>query len=239
MVTGKRRHPIFAGPLFEPFLLTGGVRSGQVNLRTVDILNYLNFGRVWRMGVLILQKTVQWVDWDGKGLEHCVCQSDLDGIELEGVVVGTRHGHYGGSYLVVTDAAFATREVKVSYVGGAQMHVTSDGKGNWFDCIAKRELPSLAGCFDVDIGITPATNMLPIKRLKLAEGEAREISAAYVPLPSQIEGDFLPRSAPQRYTCLIPDRRYRYEGLFRNFSAELEIDDMGLVIDYPDTFRRV
>jgi len=186
-----------------------------------------------------MREAVQWVDWDGNGLEYCVCQSGPDGIKLEGVVIGTRNGHYGGSYLVMTDAMFATREVKVSYVGGENMHVTSDGKGTWFDCIAKQELPSLSGCFDVDIGITPATNMLPIKRLKLVEGEARNVLAAYVPLPSQIEGDFLPRSAQQRYTCLVPGRLYRYEGLFRNFAAELEIDDVGLVTDYPDTFRRV
>ncbi|URK17966.1 putative glycolipid-binding domain-containing protein [Thalassospira sp. GO-4] len=186
-----------------------------------------------------MRTEVQWVDWDGKGLEHCVCQTDADGIKLEGVVIGTREGQYGGSYLVVTDASYATREVRVSYVGGAHMHVTSDGKGNWFDCLADRDLPFLTGCFDVDIGITPATNMLPIRRLQLPAGEVRNISAAYVPLPSQIEGDFLPSRAAQRYSCLIPGRRYRYEGLFRNFSAELEIDEAGLVIDYPDTFRRV
>lgn len=183
--------------------MSGHVAQSQ---NSVAILNCLKFGCDCRMGA-ILQKAVQWVDWDRNGLEYCVCQSGSYGIKLEGDVIGTRHGRYGGSYLVLTDAAFVTREVKVRYVGGAHMHVTSDGKGNWFDCIAQRELPSLAGCFDVDIGITPATNMLPIKRLALHQGESRDISAAYVPLPNQIEGDFLPRSAPQRYTCLVPGRR--------------------------------
>ncbi|MCC9626027.1 putative glycolipid-binding domain-containing protein [Thalassospira sp. MA62] len=185
-----------------------------------------------------MQKNVQWVDWNGNGLEYCLCQSGPDGIELEGVVVGTRQGNYGGSYLVVTDGAFATREVKVAYVGGAKLHVTSDGKGNWSDCITQQDLPALKGCFDIDIGITPATNMLPIRRLNLKKGQAQDISAAYVPLPSQIEGGFVPQSAPQRYTCLIPGERYRYEGLFRGFTAELAIDEYGLVLDYPDTFRR-
>ena len=45
--------------------------------------------------------------------------------------------------------------------------------------------------------------------------------------------------AQQRYTCLIVDRRYRYEGLFRSFKADLELDRFGLVMDYPDTFRRM
>jgi hypothetical protein len=105
--------------------------------------------------------------------------------------------------------------------------------------ITGKALPSLDDCFDVDIGITPATNTLPIKRLKLQSQEKRDIAVAYVPLPDQIEGDFLPQRAEQRYTCLVPDHRYRYEGLFRAFTAELEIDESGLVLDYPDTFRRV
>ncbi len=97
----------------------------------------------------------------------------------------------------------------------------------------------LNGCIDVDIGVTPATNALPIKRLGLSAGESREILAAYVPLPSQIADAFIPARAEQRYTCLEVGRLYRYEGLFRNFTAELEIDGAGIVLDYPDTFKRL
>lgn len=182
---------------------------------------------------------VRWQDWEGRGLEHCVCRQDAGGLVLEGVVAGTRHGAYGGHYLVRADADFRTREVRVAYVGGACLHVEADGAGNWRDRIGNRALPALKGCLDVDIGITPATNTLPIKRLKLKAQERKEITVAYIPLPDQIDGDFLPQRAEQRYTYLTPDRRYRYEGLFRAFTAELEIDEAGLVRDYPDTFRRV
>ena len=182
---------------------------------------------------------VRWQDWDGHGLEHCACHQDAEGLILEGVVAGTRHGPYGGHYLVRTDADFRTREVRVEYVAGPSLHVEADGNGNWRDVIGNRALPELNDCIDVDIGMTPATNTLPIKRLKLGAQESRDLSVAYVPLPDQIEGEFLPRRAEQRYTCLKPNQRYRYEGLFRAFTAELEIDQAGLVLDYPDTFRRV
>ena len=43
----------------------------------------------------------------------------------------------------------------------------------------------------------------------------------------------------QRYTCLEPDRRYRYESLDRDFTREIEVDDDGLVVTYPGLFRRV
>lgn len=183
--------------------------------------------------------SVRWQDWSGAGLEHCMCNIETEGLTLEGVVAGMRLGLYGGHYLVRTDAAFHTREVRVAYLGGPVLHVTSDGAGHWQNALTGQELSELEGCHDVDVGITPATNTLPIKRLQLVEGERRDIAAAYVPLPDQITGAFLPQRAEQRYTCLVRDRRYLYEGLFRAFSAELEVDAAGLVIDYPETFRRV
>lgn len=43
----------------------------------------------------------------------------------------------------------------------------------------------------------------------------------------------------QAYVCIEPGRRYRYEGIFRDFTAEMDIDDDGLVIDYETLFRRL
>lgn len=182
-----------------------------------------------------MKAVVRWRDWNDEGLEHCVCRQDDNGLTLEGVIAGT----HGGHYFVRTDAAFRTREVRVGYVDGPRLHVESDGEGRWYDLIGNKPIPALDGCVDVDIGITPATNTLPIKRLKLGEHESRDIAVAYVPLPDQIEGHFLPRPAEQRYTCLMPHRRYRYEGLSTGFTTELEVDGHGLVLDYPDAFRRV
>jgi hypothetical protein len=47
---------------------------------------------------------VRWQDWEGHGLEHCLCREDANGTVLEGVVAGTRHGTYGGHDLVRADA---------------------------------------------------------------------------------------------------------------------------------------
>ena len=129
--------------------------------------------------------------------------------------------------------------MRIGYVGGPRLHVTTDGEGRWHDLIGGTAISWLNGCLDVDIGFTPATNTLPIKRLQLEEHASQDIVVAYVPLPSQIEGDFLPRLAQQRYSCLVRDQRYLYEGIFRAFTAELEVDTSGLVLDYPATFRRI
>jgi hypothetical protein len=127
----------------------------------------------------------------------------------------------------------------VRYIGGPELHVSADESGHWHDLIGGRPIPDLDGCLDVDIGVTPSTNCLPIRRLSLALQQSQDIVVAYVPLPGQVDGPFLPRRAGQRYTCLMPQRRYRYEGLFRAFVAELDVDDDGLVLDYPETFRRL
>lgn len=167
---------------------------------------------------------VRWQAWDGNGLEHCFVKTDEGGMTLSGAVVGERGTRYGAFYFVRTDALFHTKEVRVQYASGPVLHVETDGCGNWIDCVTGSPLVDLNGCIDVDIGVTPATNTLPIKRLNLSAGESREILAAYVPLPSQLKGRFIPTPAEQRYTCLEVGKLYRYEGLFRNFTAALEID---------------
>ncbi len=182
---------------------------------------------------------VRWCDWEGEGLEHCAYVHGEGGLILEGVVAGTREGRYGARYIVRTDADFRTREARVEYVAGPRLHVEADGEGNWRDLIGGAPIASLKDCLDVDIGVTPATNTLPIKRLKLTEKESGDIAAAYVPLPSEIKGEFLPRRVEQRYTCLAPGRRYLYEDRSGAFAAELEVNRFGLVLDYPGLFRRV
>ena len=187
-------------------------------------------------------RAVRWTGEDGQGLEHCVLTLKRGGLVLEGMVAGNREGDsYGAHYIVRADAQGRTREVRVRYAGSYSLHVTADGEGNWHDEQRGRAIPRLRGCIDVDIGATAATNTLPIRRLGLAIGEACAISAAYVPLPGelagQLEGAFLPEPVDQRYTRL-GDRLWRYEGLFRDFVADLPVDDMGLVLDYPQLFRR-
>lgn len=185
------------------------------------------------------QNTVRWSDWNLNGVDHCLL-TESDGIlVLEGVVAGTRHGLYGAHYRVKTDKRFCTREVRVEYVGGPAIHLVADGEGHWHDALRDISVADLNGCLDVDIGVTPATNTLPIRRLELKEGESRDITVAYIPLPEQIEEHFRAQRAEQRYTCLVSGRRYLYEGIFRDFSAELEVDMFGVVNDYPDTFRRI
>jgi uncharacterized protein len=94
------------------------------------------------------------------------------------------------------------------------------------------EIPAVAGCLDVDLAFTPATNILPLRRLHLAVGESREMTAAWVRFP-----DLSVEPLAQRYTRL-DERRVRYESRDGSFTAELEVDDLGLVVSYPPLWAR-
>ena len=77
-----------------------------------------------------MEKSVQWSDWDHEGREHCKLVQSEDGIQLEGVVTGTRGSTYQAHYLVRTDASLHTRDVVVEYTDGPRLHIISDGEGN-------------------------------------------------------------------------------------------------------------
>jgi hypothetical protein len=186
-----------------------------------------------------VNSTVQWTDWSGRGLDRCLWSQNEEGASLEGVVIGTREGEYGAHYLVRTDALFRTRELRFEYLGGPRLHLVVDELGRWRDMLRDQPVPALDGCLDVDIGATPSTNTLPIRRLCLVEQASAKIEVAYVPLPSQIGEEFLPTRAQQQYTCLASGRRYRYDGIFRGFTAELEVDADLMILDYPKMFRRI
>jgi uncharacterized protein len=109
----------------------------------------------------------------------------------------------------------------------------SDGHGNWQDA-GGTPLRDLDGCIDIDIWPTPFTNSFPIWRSALEIGERREFLMAWVSGP-----DLTVEAKPQAYTRL-QDYLYLFESLDGSgFKAELPVDEAGLVLDYPELFRRV
>lgn len=181
--------------------------------------------------------SAHWQDANGAGIELCQLDRDAGGLRLSGAVAGIRDSAEGGFYVLSTDAQLRTRDVLVWLTGGGRLHLHSDGKGHWHDLRDGSALPALGGALDADLGMTPATNTLPILRLDLAIGQSALIQAAYIPLPDEFPR-FQPRRMPQRYTRLRDDL-YLYESVGGDFSAELRIDGDGLVRDYPGLYRRL
>ena len=101
--------------------------------------------------------------------------------------------------------------------------------GEW--AIDGARAASLTGCDDIDLGFSPATNLLPIRRLRLAVGASAAVRAAWVRFP-----DLTTELLEQVYTRLAPER-YLYESAGGAFRRELTVDADGFVLDYPDFWR--
>jgi uncharacterized protein len=176
----------------------------------------------------------RWQEWAGAGIQHVVLREGAEEIVTEAAVIATDEGCFAARFRILCDSAWRVRQVEASVVGDdRRVALTSDGAGRWRDNMGAPQ-PQLDGAIDVDLPITPFTNTLPIRRLNLRAGESADIRVVYIILP-----DFTITTDLQRYTCLEPLRRYRYESLDSDFVREIEVDGSGLVVTYPGLFKRL
>lgn len=152
-----------------------------------------------------------------------------DGWELVGTALLAHEGQPCRlDYRVSCDHAWATRKTTVRGSIGSRpvdLLVTVDASGRWR--VDGADVPAVAGCIDVDLGFSPSTNLLPIRRLDLAPGEAADVRAAWLPFPS-LELEPL----PQRYVR-ESETTYRYESRGGQFTRVLQVDPSGFVLSYP------
>jgi hypothetical protein len=105
------------------------------------------------------------------------------------------------------------------------LEVGRDSAGKW--TVGGTPAAGLDGCDDIDLGFTPATNLLPIRRLRLAVGAKATVRAAWIRFP-----ELTVEVLDQVYTRFAEDR-YLYESGGGAFRRELIVDDIGFVVDYP------
>ena len=89
----------------------------------------------------------------------------------------------------------------------------------------------MSDCIDLDLGFTPATNLLTIRRLKLPVGQAAKARAAWLSFPA-LALEPLDQMYRRKDVSL-----YGYESDGGRFSTELEVNDAGFVLLYPDRWR--
>ena len=131
-------------------------------------------------------------------------------------------------YEIECDMHWGTRDVSIrGEVGGApaSLALSRSPEGEW--TVDERPFPEARGCSDVDLGFSPSTNSLPIRRLKLAIGASAEVRAAWVKFP-QLTVEVL----DQTYTRLS-EWVYLYESAGGMFKREITINEDGFVVDYP------
>ena len=171
---------------------------------------------------------------EGVGLEHLLLAERVaDSIIL---AFDEEHGPFRLTYRLTWDESWQLRDAELRLATERftrSLSLQTDGRGHWKDYHG-RSIHDLDGCYDVDIWPTPFTNSFPIRREPMAIGERRQFRMAWIFGP-----DLTFHAQPQAYTRLA-DRLYLFENLDGSgFSAELAVDEDGVVLDYPGLFRRV
>jgi uncharacterized protein len=158
--------------------------------------------------------------------EHCTLTIRDSGLALVGTILGAEATlPVRIEYRVFTDAAGFTTAVHVRDLRGFEQRTITldrDQKGRW--TVDGKAARALSGCTDVDIGCSPSTNTLPIRRTRLGVGASHTIRAAWLRFP-----ELTAHKAAQTYTR-IDEYTYRYTS--GSFVAELTVDDEGLVASY-------
>lgn len=170
--------------------------------------------------------TARWQRLDQPGHDTCRLARELDGWMLLG------HAHFGTggdetrlNYVVRCDEGWQALGADVTGVRGGQKvacRITPAG-GCWaLDDVA---VPETEGCVDIDLAFTPATNLLPLRRLDLSGGGVAS-PAAWLRWP---EGDL--QRLDQSYHRLDETHvAYATPG----FQADLTVSPYGFVTLYPD-----
>jgi uncharacterized protein len=179
------------------------------------------------------RSTILWRRLDMPGHEVSELASSGEGWELSGVALFANEGRPCRlEYRIACDAEWRTRSLRVDgRVGGTpvSLHLTRSEQGEWH--ADGRPVAALRDCVDVDLGFSPSTNLLPIRRLNLAVGQHAAVRAAWVRFPT-----FSLQVLEQVYTRLETDR-YRYESAGGTFKRDLTVSDEGWVTEYPDFWQ--
>jgi uncharacterized protein len=167
--------------------------------------------------------------------EHAQVQLGEDGLLAGGVQLGVEPEAYRIDYWLEVPADWVTRRLEVDASGAdwrRRLVLEHDGAGAW--TIDGDPAPALDGALDCDLAFSPLTNAMPIRRGGLhARAGSAEFVMAWVSVP-----DLAVHASPQRYEHVRPGV-VRFVSLDSDFTAELELDDDGLVVRYPRLAERV
>lgn len=164
---------------------------------------------------------VMWIAHRPPGNDACRFALTARSLLIEG---SSRTGDIATRYRVRADRSGITRRARIVRRAGEHL-IERDAAGRWV--MDGQEVPEVAGAVDIDLGFTPATNTLPIRRLGLAIGAAAEVTAAWFnPADRRL------KPLRQSYQRLDTDH-YRYRSPDHGFEADLTVDAFGAVTHYP------
>lgn len=176
---------------------------------------------------------VQWVTWAGGGLETTTIRWENEGFTVSGAVGDDAPDREHIQYVLRLSASWQVRQFLLFRdLEEPDLWLATDGSGRWGEMNGAHRT-ELDGCYDVDLACTPMTQTLPIRRLPLLDGDSAELPVVTIdPVTLAV------RSEVHRYTR-VDVSRWQHELADNGSATEFEVDEFGLVVDYPALFRRV
>jgi uncharacterized protein len=175
-----------------------------------------------------------WRWLQGTGLERFEFLRTADEWIFRGTILTLVHdAATEARYEITCDHSFRTKAANISArdgVGERTLKIAAES-GRWYENGIENQ--TVAGAIDIDLGWSPSTNTLPIKRLGLKIGQTSgEFNATWVRFP-----ELTLQPLPQEYLRL-GDRKYRYSSRGGAFVAELLVDEDDLVLGYEGFWQR-
>jgi uncharacterized protein len=136
------------------------------------------------------------------------------------------------AYEVDCDGKWRTREGLVQGWVGAHrldLRIKRAPDGTW--TLNGQVVPQLDGCVDLDIGFTPATNLLQLRRVALQVGQTADVPVAWL----DVSVGILDR-LQQRYERRT-EELYWYEAPRFDYFALLQVSVVGFVEKYPNLWE--
>ncbi|HEX9652511.1 MAG TPA: putative glycolipid-binding domain-containing protein [bacterium] len=170
-----------------------------------------------------------WRRVDQPGHDSCRLFKLTNGWRLRGAAILLDNGkpcHL--QYELAAGGSWKTRNARVAgYIGrkAVDLRIAADGATRWQVNGVLNE--SVNSCVDVDLGFTPATNLIAIRRLALKVGQRVEAPAAYLQFP-----EMRLVKLPQSYRR-TGRTEYQYEAPTVGYSGTLQVLPIGAVSRYP------
>jgi hypothetical protein len=182
------------------------------------------------------EASILWERVDVPGHDFAALELEAAGPAIRGMAVfHDKAGPSALSYTVRCNHDWHTTEGHVRGRAGSRavelvIHRGSDGRWSLNGAHCAR----VAGCIDLDLNFTPATNLLPLRRLALPVGDVAEVQSAWLEWPA-----LTLRPLVQRYRR-DTDAEYFYEADLPDaapFRCILRVAPSGWVLDYGGLWR--
>ena len=177
-------------------------------------------------------KAIAWQRIDKPGHEYCTLARTEGGAKLTGVAILSNDATPCClQYKIDCDSQWRTLVCHVTgYMGkkAVALDIRREGE-QWL--MNGLEMPEVSGAEDIDLGFSPSTNLLPIRRLGLKVGEQAAVRAAWVRFP-ELTLELLEQSYAR-----VAEDSYHYESGNGGVRRDLKVDETGFVLEYPELWH--